>query len=152
VAGGRSFPAGDVVAQEAGEGLAVLARPPGEGGLDRLPPGPVPLGQHPRPTPGQGEDAAPPVVRVAPRRTSPASTARATSRLARGWAAWTSGGRAASTPAGAAAYGDPLAGVSAHRRRVADGITAEEYQATVAVLHRMAANLGWADPGGGPGR
>jgi hypothetical protein len=71
---------------------------------------------------------------------------------ARGWAVWTSGGRAASTAAGAAAHGDLLAGVSAHRRRVADGITAEEYQATVAVLHRMAANLGWADPGGGPGR
>ena len=56
------------------------------------------------------------------------------------------------TPAGAAAPGDLLAGVSAHRRRVADGITAEEYRATVAVLHRMAANLGWVDPGDSPGR
>jgi hypothetical protein len=71
---------------------------------------------------------------------------------ARGWAAWTSGGRVAPTPAGAAAHGDLLAGVSAHRRRVADGITAEEYRATVAVLHRMAANLGWVDPGDSPGR
>ena len=33
------------------------------------------------------------------------------------------------------------------RRRVSDGITAEEYGATVAVLERMATNLGWADPG-----
>jgi hypothetical protein len=71
---------------------------------------------------------------------------------ARGWAAWTTGGRAAMTPAGAAAHGELLADVSAHRRRVADAITAEEYQATVAVLHRMAANLGWVDPGDGPGR
>lgn len=71
---------------------------------------------------------------------------------ARGWAAWTTGGRAAMTPAGAAAHGELLADVSADRRRVADGITAEEYQATMAVLHRMAANLGWVDPGDGPGR
>jgi hypothetical protein len=73
-------------------------------------------------------------------------------RGARGWAAWTTGGRVAATPAGAAAHSDLLAGVSAHRRRVADGITAEEYRATVAVLHRMAANLGWVDPGDSPGR
>ena len=71
---------------------------------------------------------------------------------ARGWAARTTGGRAVSTPAGTAAHGDLLADVSAHRRRVTDGIAAEDYQATVAVLHRMAANLGWVDPGDGPGR
>lgn len=67
--------------------------------------------------------------------------------VARGWATWTAEGQAAVTPAGAAAHGELLADVSAHRRRVADGISAEEYGATLAVLERMAANLGWADPG-----
>ena len=67
---------------------------------------------------------------------------------ARGWVAWSGDGHAASTQAGAAAHGDLLADVSAQRRRVGDGVTAEEYQATVAVLQRMAANLGWVDPDG----
>jgi hypothetical protein len=71
---------------------------------------------------------------------------------ARGWAAWSADGRATATPAGTAAHGDLLADVSAHRRRVADGVTAQEYQATVAVLQRMAANLGWTDPGAGQRR
>ena len=66
---------------------------------------------------------------------------------ARGWATWTADDRVAATPAGAAAHGELLATVSAHRRRVADGVTAKEYRATLAVLRRMAANLGWADPG-----
>jgi hypothetical protein len=66
---------------------------------------------------------------------------------ARGWATWSDGDRAASTPAGAAAHADLLARVATHRRRVAEGVTAEEYLATVAVLRRMAANLGWTDPG-----
>ena len=66
----------------------------------------------------------------------------------RGW--HLDGGRpAAATPAGTAAHGELLAAVSAHRRRVTDGITAEDYRATLAVLQRMAANLGWADA---PGR
>jgi len=60
---------------------------------------------------------------------------------ARGWATWTADG--------SAAHGELLAAVSVHRRRVTDGITAEEYRATLAVLQRMAANLGWADA---PGR
>jgi DNA-binding MarR family transcriptional regulator len=67
--------------------------------------------------------------------------------VARGWATWTAGDQAAVTPAGTAAHDELLADVSAHRRRVTEGVTAEEYQATVAVLERMAANLGWADPG-----
>jgi hypothetical protein len=66
---------------------------------------------------------------------------------ARGWATWTADDQAAATPAGTAVHGELLADVSTHRRRVTDGITAEEYRATVAVLGRMAANLGWADPG-----
>jgi hypothetical protein len=70
--------------------------------------------------------------------------------VARGWAAWSAGGAVAPTPAGTAAHGDLMADVSAHRRRVTDGITGEEYRATVAVLHRMAANLGWVEPGGDP--
>ena len=64
-----------------------------------------------------------------------------------GWATRTADGRAAVTPAGAAAHERLLADVSAHRRRITDGITAEEYRATVAILERMAANLGWDDPG-----
>jgi hypothetical protein len=64
----------------------------------------------------------------------------------RGWATWTADGRAASTAAGAAAHTDLLAQVSAHRRRVTEGVTADEYRAAVAVLERMAANLGWAHP------
>ena len=40
---------------------------------------------------------------------------------ARGWAARSADGQAATTPAGTAAHGDLLAEVSAHRRRVADG-------------------------------
>jgi DNA-binding MarR family transcriptional regulator len=68
---------------------------------------------------------------------------------ARGWATWTADDLAAATPAGTVAHGELLAAVSAHRRRVTDGITAEEYRATLAVLRRMAANLGWADV---PGR
>ena len=66
---------------------------------------------------------------------------------ARGWATRTADGRAAVIPAGAAAHERLLADVSAHRPRVTDGITAEEYRATLAILERMAANLGWDDPG-----
>ena len=66
---------------------------------------------------------------------------------ARGWATRAVDGRGAVTPPGAAAHKRLLADVSAHRRRVTDGITAEEYRATVAVLERVAANLGWDDPG-----
>lgn len=68
---------------------------------------------------------------------------------ARGWATWTADDPAAATPAGTAAHAELLAAVSAHRRRVTDGIAAEEYRATLAALQRMAANLGWADA---PGR
>jgi DNA-binding MarR family transcriptional regulator len=71
---------------------------------------------------------------------------------ARGWATWSAGDRAASTPAGSAAHAGLLAEVSAQRRQVTEGVSAEEYQGTVAVLARMAANLGWVDPGGGPRR
>ena len=65
---------------------------------------------------------------------------------------WTEGGQAATTPDGRAAHGELLAEVAAQRRRVAEGVSAEEYRATVAVLQRMAANLGWSDPGDAPGR
>ena len=66
---------------------------------------------------------------------------------ARGWATWTAAGQAAPTPAGTTAHGELLAAVSAHRHRVIDGITAEDYRATLVVLQRMAANLGWPGPG-----
>ena len=68
---------------------------------------------------------------------------------ARGWATRSPDGRAAATPAGAAAHERLLADVSAQRRRVTEGITAEEYRATVAVLERMAANLGGCRTGNG---
>ena len=71
---------------------------------------------------------------------------------ARGWATWTEGGQAATTPDGRAAHDELLAEVAAQRRRVADGVSPEEYRATVAVLQRMAANLGWSDPGDASGR
>jgi DNA-binding MarR family transcriptional regulator len=71
---------------------------------------------------------------------------------ARGWVAWAADGRAAPTEAGAAAQADLLAQVSAHRRRVTEGVTADEYRTTVAVLRRIAANLGWADPDDHPRR
>lgn len=57
----------------------------------------------------------------------------------RGWAA---GDAAPSlTPAGRAAHERLAAAVGAFRRGVADGLTAEEYAATVAGLARMVANL-----------
>ena len=56
--------------------------------------------------------------------------------------------RAAPTAARRVASATPFT-VMTPRRRVTDGITAEEYRATLAVLQRMAVNLGWADD---PGR
>ena len=71
---------------------------------------------------------------------------------ARGWAAWSSGDPANLTQAGATAHAALLAKVSSSRRQVTAGITPDDYLATVEVLRRMAANLGWDDPGGGPSR
>ena len=71
---------------------------------------------------------------------------------ARGWAAWSSGDLANLTQAGATAHAALLAKVSSSRRQVTAGITPDDYLATVEVLRRMAANLGWDDPGGGPSR
>jgi DNA-binding MarR family transcriptional regulator len=64
----------------------------------------------------------------------------------RGWATVTGEGHAVLTTAGAAAHGDLLDKVSDSRRTIVAGIAAEEYQATVDVLRRMAVNLGWAEP------
>jgi DNA-binding MarR family transcriptional regulator len=65
---------------------------------------------------------------------------------ARGWTTRTGDGRVTITEAGVAAHADLLARVSENRRRLTAGIAAEEYAATIGVLRRMAANLGWADP------
>ncbi|HEX8132585.1 MAG TPA: MarR family transcriptional regulator [Actinomycetes bacterium] len=62
---------------------------------------------------------------------------------ARGWAVVANGGRAALTAAGAAAQAELLEKVSDHRQRITEGMTTGEYAATVAVLRRMAVNLGW---------
>ena len=66
----------------------------------------------------------------------------------RGWAAWSAGGAVASTSAGTTAHGDLMAAVTAHRRRVTEGVGDDQYLATMAVLRRMATNLGWVDPAG----
>jgi DNA-binding MarR family transcriptional regulator len=71
---------------------------------------------------------------------------------ARGWAAWSSGDLAIPTQAGATAHTALLAKVSGNRRQLTAGITPDDYLATVDVLRRMATNLGWNDPGGGPSR
>jgi hypothetical protein len=62
----------------------------------------------------------------------------------RGWVAW-SEGQVVTTRAGADARAELLAKVSEQRRRVTAGISPDEYLATVGVLRRMAANLGWVD-------
>ncbi|WP_369252373.1 MarR family winged helix-turn-helix transcriptional regulator [Geodermatophilus amargosae] len=51
------------------------------------------------------------------------------------------GGVLALTSDGRTAHGRLAGGVAAFRRRVADGLSAEEYAATVAGLARMVANL-----------
>ncbi|HMG31555.1 MAG TPA: hypothetical protein VK585_15700, partial [Jiangellaceae bacterium] len=61
-------------------------------------------------------------------------------------------GPSALTRAGITAHAALLAKVSSSRRQVTAGITPDDYLATVEVLRRMAANLGWDDPGGGPSR
>jgi hypothetical protein len=61
-------------------------------------------------------------------------------------------GPSALTRAGITAHDALLAKVSSSRRQVTAGITPDDYLATVEVLRRMAANLGWDDPGGGPSR
>lgn len=49
------------------------------------------------------------------------------------------------TSQGAAGFDRLLDKVSASRRAMADGIEPDEYRATLAVLERMARNLGWGD-------
>lgn len=62
----------------------------------------------------------------------------------RGWVGWADG-RPSLTPQGSEAHGALQRAVSAQRQRVAAGIGAEEYQATLDVLRRVAVNLGWSD-------
>lgn len=62
----------------------------------------------------------------------------------RGWV-FTDAGRYDLTSDGVAAFEPAFAKVSETRREVAHGITHDEYQATVAVLERMARNLGGTD-------
>lgn len=62
----------------------------------------------------------------------------------RGWVALDGDG-ARLTDAGAAAHQRLRTGVAATRERLVDGLTPEQYAATVDVLRRMAANLGWAE-------
>ncbi len=65
---------------------------------------------------------------------------------ARGWATWADRDRVALTEAGTTAHAGLLGKVSDNRRRLTQGITPDEYEATVGVLRRMAANLGWVAP------
>ncbi len=59
----------------------------------------------------------------------------------RAWIARGSDGRYALTPRGEAAHAAAAERVRGLRGRMSDGLTAEEYQATVRVLRRMAENL-----------
>jgi len=59
----------------------------------------------------------------------------------RGWVAGADAGRWALTPDGQAAHGELAGRIGGRRRRMMDGLTAEDYRATVAVLRRMAGNL-----------
>jgi hypothetical protein len=59
----------------------------------------------------------------------------------RGWAAREGGRALALTAAGRAAHAAVAERVDAARRVAAEGVTGDEYVATVAVLRRMAANL-----------
>jgi DNA-binding MarR family transcriptional regulator len=65
---------------------------------------------------------------------------------ARGWIAWTGDDRAGLTEAGRAAHADLRRQVGRSRARLAEGISPEEYAATLDVLRRMAVNLGWPEP------
>ncbi|PWW25215.1 DNA-binding MarR family transcriptional regulator [Geodermatophilus normandii] len=65
---------------------------------------------------------------------------------ARGWVE-EGAGRLALTSDGRAAHGRLAGAVAAFRRRVAEGLSAEEYAATVAGLARMVANLEREAPG-----
>ncbi|WP_432588955.1 MarR family transcriptional regulator [Streptomyces sp. HD1123-B1] len=56
------------------------------------------------------------------------------------------GGRWALTPLGAEGRAEAAGRVGATRRRLMDGVTAEQYHETVRVLSRMAANLEAAPP------
>lgn len=59
----------------------------------------------------------------------------------RGWLVRTDSGCLVHTAAGRAAHRRVLARITQARLRVTDGLTAEEYDATVAALARMAANV-----------
>ncbi|MNP83050.1 hypothetical protein D3C76_1818740 [compost metagenome] len=48
------------------------------------------------------------------------------------------------TVAGQHAYHDLLDAVSISRERLAEGITREQYDRTIATLEQMARNLGWS--------
>jgi DNA-binding MarR family transcriptional regulator len=69
---------------------------------------------------------------------------------ARGWLARTDTGCVAHTAAGRAAHQRLVEQITQARLRVTDGLTAEEYDRTVAALARMAANVerALADAGG----
>ena len=64
----------------------------------------------------------------------------------RGWVTRTPAGRLAHTAAGRAADGRLLDRIGHVRRQVTDGLTAEEYQRTVAALTRMVRNVERALP------
>jgi DNA-binding MarR family transcriptional regulator len=65
-----------------------------------------------------------------------------TDLIERGWVS-RQGAMYALTPLGHDELGALSSVVAATRRRTADGISDEEYAATLAVLERMARNLGW---------
>ncbi|KRD47329.1 hypothetical protein ASE27_02965 [Oerskovia sp. Root918] len=74
---------------------------------------------------------------------APAVSAEISDLQARGWV--TQGGAGWEvTVAGQHAYHDLLDAVSLSRERLAEGITREQYDRTIATLEQMARNLGWS--------
>lgn len=66
--------------------------------------------------------------------------------IARNWATMPAG-QARLTPEGEALFDRLLREVSEHRAMLVAGITPDDYATTIAVLQRMAHNLGWSDSG-----
>ncbi len=84
-------------------------------------------------------------ARVRPFLVGDQTTVRETADLRdRGWIAGTD--MLALTDLGTQEFTRLLAVVSADRQRLMDGITGAEYAATVAILEKMARNMGWTPP------
>jgi DNA-binding MarR family transcriptional regulator len=66
----------------------------------------------------------------------------------RGLVEWLADGRASLTSQGVDTHADLSVKIADDRRRIAAGISQDEYNATIEVLRRVAVNLGWSEPPG----